>query len=124
MSEKKSYDKIVWSSCNVNCGSRCPLRLFIKDGKVAYIEPDHIGEETSGSHEIRACLRGRGMRQWIHSKDRLLHPLKRTGKRGAGQFERILWDQALDTIASELGRIIDQYGFAQLAIYLNISLTL
>lgn len=110
MFENFTYDKVVWSSCNVNCGSRCPLRVFVKDGKVVRIEPDNVDEETHGTHEIRACLRGRGLRQWVYSEERLLHPLKRVGKRGEGQFERISWDEALDTIASELSRIIESYG--------------
>ena len=110
MDENNTYDKIVWSSCNVNCGSRCPLRLFIKNGRVVRIESDNLGEDTVGPHEIRACLRGRGLREWVYAKERLLHPLKRSGKRGSGQFEPISWDQALDAIAAELGRIIARYG--------------
>ena len=110
MSENHAYDKIVWSSCNVNCGSRCPLRLHVKDGRVVRIEPDNLGEDISGGHEIRACLRGRSLREWVYSKERLLHPLKRIGKRGSGHFERISWKQALDAISSELGRIIERYG--------------
>jgi anaerobic dimethyl sulfoxide reductase subunit A len=103
-------DRVVWSTCNVNCGSRCPVRLFVKDGRVVRIEPDNTGEQPSGPHEIRACLRGRGLRQWVYLKERLLYPLQRVGKRGEGRFERISWSQALDTIAAGLGRIIEQYG--------------
>jgi Tat-targeted selenate reductase subunit YnfE len=46
----------------------------------------------------------------VYAKERLLHPLQRHGRRGEGRFERISWDQALDTVAAELGRIIAQYG--------------
>ena len=110
MNATQVFDKVVWSTCNVNCGSRCPVRLFVKEGKVVRIEPDNTGEEPLGPHEIRACLRGRSLRRWVYSEERLLHPLKRVGKRGEGRFERISWNRALDTIAAELGRIIEQYG--------------
>ena len=110
MSATQEFDRVVWSTCNVNCGSRCPVRLFVRDGEVVRIEPDNTGDEPDGPHEIRACLRGRGLRRWVYSKERLLYPLKRVGKRGEGRFERISWDEALDAIASELGRIIEQYG--------------
>jgi anaerobic dimethyl sulfoxide reductase subunit A len=106
----QDYDRIVWSTCNVNCGSRCPLRLFVKKGRVVRIEPDNTGDPPDGPHEIRACLRGRGLRRWVDADERLLHPLKRAGKRGEGRFERISWDQALDHIAAELDRIIRHYG--------------
>ena len=110
MTTTQAYDKIVWSSCNVNCGSRCPVRLLVREGQVVRIEPDNTGDDASGAHEIRACLRGRGLRRWVYSKDRLLHPLKRAGRRGEGRFERISWDQALDIVAAELKRIIAHFG--------------
>ncbi len=110
MHDSKNNDKIVWSSCNVNCGSRCPLRVHVKDGKVVRVDPDNIGEDTYGIHEIRACLRGRGMRKWVYSEDRLLHPLKRVGQRGQGKFVPISWDEALDTIATKLQQVITSYG--------------
>ena len=110
MHDSESTEKIVWSSCNVNCGSRCPLRLHVKDGKVVRVESDNTGENSYGTHEIRACLRGRGLRKWVYSPERLLYPLKRAGKRGEGKFARISWDEALDSISGKLRQVIDTYG--------------
>ncbi len=110
MHDSESTEKIVWSSCNVNCGNRCPLRLHVKDGKVVRVEPDNTGENSYGTHEIRACLRGRGLRKWVYSPERLLYPLKRAGKRGEGRFARISWDEALDSISGKLRQVIDTYG--------------
>jgi len=110
MHDSESTEKTVWSSCNVNCGSCCPLRLHVKDGKVVRVEPDNTGEDSYGTHEIRACLRGRGLRKWVYSPERLLHPLKRVGKRGEGRFARISWDEALDNISGKLRQVIDTYG--------------
>ena len=53
-------DRIVWSSCSVNCGSRCPLRVHVKDGVVVRVETDAGPEDVPGAHQIRACLRGPG----------------------------------------------------------------
>ena len=91
-------EKAVWSSCTVNCGSRCLLRLHVKDDTVY------------GNHQVRACLRGRSIRRRMNHPDRLKYPMKRVGKRGEGKFERISWDEALDTISDNLRRILKDYG--------------
>ncbi len=109
-SQPNSNEKVVWATCNVNCGSRCPLEVHVRDGHVVRIETDHTGDNNFGTHEIRACLRGRSTRHWIYSPERLKYPMKRVGKRGEGKFERISWEEALDTVASKLKHILDKYG--------------
>lgn len=107
---QKAADDIevmTWSACAVNCGSRCQLRVFSKRGRVIRIETDMTGKPgdtiANGDFpQVRACQRGRSMRQRIYAKERLKFPLKRVGKRGEGKFERISWEQALDEIAARL----------------------
>jgi anaerobic dimethyl sulfoxide reductase subunit A len=110
-------ESIVWSACLVNCGSRCPLRLHVRDGEIVQVETDNTGDDEYGQHQMRCCVRGRSVRQRIYNPDRLKYPMKRVGKRGEGKFERITWEEAYDTIASELQRIIDEYGNE--AVYIN-----
>ena len=74
------------------------------------IETDNTQPDTLGPRQIRACQRGRSMRERIYSPDRLKYPMKRVGKRGEGKFERITWDEAVETIAREWTRIRDAYG--------------
>lgn len=112
--EETAPDEIHWSQCNVNCGGNCVFQWHSRDGKVLYMETDNTGDTDL---QARACLRGRSMRRWLNSPDRLLYPMKRAGKRGEGKFEQITWDEAIDTIASELKRVIDTYGNE--AIYVN-----
>ncbi|MCC2318440.1 DMSO/selenate family reductase complex A subunit [Cellulomonas chengniuliangii] len=103
-------EKVVWNSCNVNCGSRCPLLMTVVDGAITRIDADPTGDDELGSQQIRACVRGRSIRQRIYSPDRLKHPMKRVGKRGAGEFEQITWEEAFDTIADSLKKTLDEYG--------------
>ncbi|ESG71089.1 anaerobic dimethyl sulfoxide reductase chain a [Salmonella enterica subsp. enterica serovar Kentucky str. ATCC 9263] len=103
-------EKAVWSSCTVNCGSRCLLRLHVKDDTVYWVESDTTGNDEYGNHQVRACLRGRSIRRRMNHPDRLKYPMKRVGKRGEGKFERISWDEALDTIGDNLKRILKDYG--------------
>jgi len=110
-------EKVVWTSCNVNCGGRCLLRAHVTDGVVTRIETDNGGDETYGLHEIRACLRGRSMRRRMYAPERLKYPMRRVGERGEGKFERISWDEALDEISNRLKKTLDEYGNE--AVYLN-----
>jgi anaerobic selenocysteine-containing dehydrogenase len=45
-----------------------------------------------------------------YEPSRLLYPQKRIGAKGEGRFERICWDEALDTIAANLKRASEEYG--------------
>ena len=102
-------ERTVWQSCSVNCGSRCPLQLHVRDGHVLWVEGDTL-PETEGAPQMRACARGRSMRFWLDAPDRLDYPLRRVGARGEGRFERIGWDEALDEVASQIRRVVETYG--------------
>jgi anaerobic selenocysteine-containing dehydrogenase len=56
------------------------------------------------------CAKVNDYEQRVYAPDRLLHPLRRTGPKGSGEFERISWDDALDLIASRFLAIIDEVG--------------
>jgi anaerobic selenocysteine-containing dehydrogenase len=97
--------KIVRSYCGL-CHPRCGTLLHIEDGKVVKVtgDPDH--PITRGA----ICERGRLMPDHIYHPQRLNYPLKRTGKKGQGQWQRLTWDQALDEVAEKLSRLRDKYG--------------
>lgn len=112
-------EKVVWGACSVNCGSRCALRLHVTNDEVTWVETDNTGLDIYGDHQVRACLRGRSIRRRMNHPDRLNYPMKRVGKRGEGKFERISWDEALDTITSDLKRVVKTWGNE--AVYINYS---
>jgi Tat-targeted selenate reductase subunit YnfE len=105
-------EEIKYTHCAVDCGGACLLRCHMKDGKLLYVETDNTGSGKYGATQARACLRGRSIRRWLDADERLDYPLKRVEgtKRGDGQYERISWDEALDTIASEIKRVKEKYG--------------
>ena len=98
--EMNSKEIVVRTTCASHCGGTCPIRVHVRDGVITRIEPDD-GQEP----QFRACLRGRAYRQRVYSPDRLKYPLKRVGARGEGKFERISWDEALNTVADQLKRV-------------------
>lgn len=69
--------KTVSNVCFVNCGSRCPIRLQVKDGQIVRCLPDDTGDDTLENRQIRACLRGRSIRNRVYSPNRVKRPLKR-----------------------------------------------
>ncbi|AIR03493.1 dimethyl sulfoxide reductase [Cedecea neteri] len=115
----ESKDKVVWGACSVNCGSRCALRLHVRDEEVFWVETDNTGLDTYGDHQVRACLRGRSIRRRINHPERLNYPMKRVGARGEGKFERISWDEALDIVSASLKQTVEKYGNE--AVYINYS---
>ncbi len=105
MDNKGDTEKIVNTVCHDHCQSSCLLKLHVKNGKIIRVETDD-GPEP----QYRACLKGRAYRQLVHAPGRLEFPLRRTGERGEGKFERISWDEALETVASQLKRVKATYG--------------
>ncbi|HGM9791316.1 TPA: DMSO/selenate family reductase complex A subunit [Proteus mirabilis] len=107
----ETSETIKYSACLVNCGSRCPLKVHVKDGVIRRISNETMFDDsTFGLHQIRPCLRGRSVRWKTYNPDRLKYPMKRVGKRGEGKFERISWDEATSIIADKLKYTIDTYG--------------
>jgi anaerobic selenocysteine-containing dehydrogenase len=96
--------------CGPSAG--CGIYAHVRDGKFIRIE----GMKESPLNRGRNCAKAHGAVQWVYSPDRLLHPMRRVGEKGEGKFERITWDQALDTIADKLKEQKEKYGPESLAI--------
>ena len=104
-------ERIVRVGCpSHNCGGRCLLKVHVQDGIITRIETDDRPTDSLEDPQLRACPRGRAYRHRQYHRNRLQYPMKRTGKRGEGKFERITWNEALDKVAAELTRIKKTYG--------------
>jgi ferredoxin len=78
------------------CGVGCQLKVEIKDGAIVRVIPDHEGPANHG----QACVKGKFGLDFIFHPERLRRPLIRKD----GQFVEATWDEALDTVARQLGR--------------------
>ncbi len=87
-----------------NCESACGLLAHVAkdDLSVTKVEgnPAHPGSRG------RNCAKGPATINQIDDPERILHPLRRTGPRGGGQWQRVSWDDALDDIAGRIRRAI------------------
>lgn len=104
-------DRIVRTSCPAhNCGGRCLLVAHIKDDVITRLDSDDRTHDDIDNPRLLACARGKSYLRRQYHPDRLKYPMKRIGKRGEGKFERITWEEATNTVASEINRIRQQYG--------------
>ena len=91
------------------CGARCVVNANVRDGRIIKISTQS-GPWNPELPPLYACVRGFGAAEYVNHPDRLKYPVRRVGKRGSGEFERITWDEALDEVALQMLRIRDTYG--------------
>ena len=102
---------VYHTACHI-CHGSCIAQVTVEDGRVTGIRPDPDGIMNTG----QMCPKGIFSKELIYHPDRLLHPMKRTGPRGSGQYAQISWDEAYDIIAENLRRIEREYGMEAVAI--------
>jgi len=96
----------VWSA--PGCHEGCGVLLYTdkETGKLVKVEGDPEDPYNQG----RLCPRCLAFKQVQYHPDRILYPMKRVGERGSGKWERITWEEALDTCEHEFKRIAETYG--------------
>ena len=83
-----------------NCESGCGLLAYV-DKTTFEIRKFEGNPEHPGSRG-RNCAKGPATHNQVYDPERILHPLKRVGPRGSGQWKRVTWDEALDDISSKM----------------------
>jgi len=104
-------DKVIRTVCGIVDGVRCGILAHVRDGVLVKVEP----AEFPDSRFRHICARALCSTQLVYHPDRLKYPLKRAGKRGEGRWQRISWDEALDTVAARLNEIRKKHGPESLA---------
>jgi len=94
--------KIIHAACPHDCPDTCALLVTVDDaGRAVQVRGDPDHPATAGT----LCTKVAHYTERVYAPDRLLYPMKRTGKKGSGQFARISWDEALDTVAQRFSAI-------------------
>ncbi|WP_147535843.1 molybdopterin oxidoreductase family protein [Bacillus marasmi] len=102
----QSQDGIFHSVCSLDCPDQCGLLIHKQAGKIVKIEGDPNHPVTKGN----ICNKVRNMPNRLNDENRLKYPMKRSGKKGENRFERISWDEAIDTITSKWKQLIEVNG--------------
>lgn len=92
----------------------CPLDCQDTCAWVAHVENDRVTKVSGASdHPFTRgvlCAKVNDYPERTYAPDRILHPLRRTGAKGSGEYDRITWDEALGLIASRFTNIMGDFG--------------
>jgi len=113
MSTPSTEERTVLGACPHDCPDTCSMVVKVSDGRVTGVQghPDH--PFTQG----RLCAKTNHYEERVYNPDRVLYPLRRSGAKGEGSFERISWDEALETIATRWRASIAKHGPASILPY-------
>ncbi len=92
--------------CPHDCPDTCSMVYTVENGKLTSVKGNADHPMTRGG----LCVKLKDYEKRHYHPDRLLYPMRRTGPKGSGQFERISWDDALTEITDRWKAIIDEYG--------------
>src|SRR5580693_4984388 len=101
-----SMPEIRHSVCALDCPDACALLVTVENGQGTKLRGDPSHPVTRGF----LCGKVAQYLEREYSPGRLLYPQKRIGAKGEGRFERITWDEAIDTIAQKLTAISREHG--------------
>ena len=110
--EKEAGEKIIPTFCH-GCGAakpRCAILCHVKDGKFMRVEGNPEAFNNWGQGCTSLCAKGNTGMQFSMPLTASRYPMKRIGEKGEGKFQRITWDEALDTIAAKLKETKEKYG--------------
>ena len=94
-------------------GPHCGVTCYVKDGTILKVE----GTDAHPTNYGKLCARGLAARDYVYRSDRIKTPLRRTGKKGSGEFEAISWEEALSEIAARLNQFKTESGASSVAFY-------
>lgn len=99
-------DAIVHSVCPHDCADTCSILSHVEGGRLVRVEGNPNHPVTQGY----LCRKFSRIQERVYRDDRLLYPLKRVGKKGGADFQRISWGEAVETIAGRWREIIADQG--------------
>ena len=99
----------VNGTCHHDCPDSCGWIVTVDDADDRRVAVKLRGNPAHPYSYGELCPKVNRFLDRVYSPDRVLHPLRRVGPKGSGQFEHISWDDALDEIGTRLNTIIDEF---------------
>ena len=105
MAEQDPGLEIVRAACPHDCPDTCAMLVTVRREEGKRVAIKIAGDPSHPTTAGTLCTKVSRYLERTYHADRLLHPLKRVGRKGEGRFARVSWDEALDTIAARLRAI-------------------
>lgn len=103
--ESSGGERVVRTVCSI-CYCSCGVLAHVKDGRAVRLEGDPDHPWSKGA----LCPKGLSGIDLLYHPDRINYPMMRVGERGEGKWQRISWDEGLDTISFHLSEKREKYG--------------
>ncbi|TAK80048.1 MAG: molybdopterin oxidoreductase family protein [Betaproteobacteria bacterium] len=94
----EAASRVVHTACPHDCPDTCAMLVTVENGVATRIQGDPAMPFTDGT----LCTKVAHYLERTYSPERLRQPMRRVGRKGAGEFRRIGWEEALDEIAARL----------------------
>ncbi|MBI4604528.1 MAG: molybdopterin-dependent oxidoreductase, partial [Planctomycetes bacterium] len=113
MSDTPSRAATFKTACSLDCPDACSVLVTVEDMRAVRFQGDPDHPFTRGF----LCGKVQHYEDIVHHPDRILHPLRRSGPKGSGRFERTSWDEAIREIAARIREARERHGGESLGLY-------
>ena len=115
----KVADKVlVRTACPLDCPDACSLEVTLTLGRITKIDAAPVDELSNPLTDGWICKKVKHHADRVYSRERIMTPLIRVGKKGSGEFRSATWDEALDLVAGKIKSTIASHGVDSVLPYL------
>ena len=112
--DERAETRTVHGACHHDCPDSCGWTVTVED-RSTDAGPQSVAVKLRGNADHpfsqgELCPKVNRFLDRVNSPDRILHPMRRVGPKGSGEFERITWNDALGEIGTRLNGVIDNHG--------------
>ncbi len=107
ITEQQAMSRFRPSVCPLDCPDTCSLTVEVADDRVVAVKGSKANPYTAG---VLCAKVAKGYPEFVHGPNRVRYPLRRNGKKGAGEFERISGHQAVEHVHARLSEVVARAG--------------
>ncbi len=107
VTEQQATMQLRPSVCPLDCPDTCSLTVGVTNDRVVSVKGSKANPYTAG---VLCAKVANSYPEFVHGPNRVRYPLRRTGKKGSDEFQRITWPQAIEEVHAGLSRVVERSG--------------